>query len=144
MGDFERGWPEYEWRLKVSQYAIPSFRQPLWDGSPLDGRTILLHADHGLGDAIQFVRYVPLVRQRGGRVILQCCRPLARLLASSPGIDRVVVLGEDVPDTDVYAPLMSLPRIFGTTLETIPADVPYLFPDRVARRTLARRARPDG
>ena len=129
MGDFAKGWPEYEWRLKVSQYAIPSFRQPRWDGSPLDGRTILLHADHGLGDAIQFIRYAPLVRQRGGRVILQCCRPLARLLASSPGLDRVVVLGEDVPDTDVYAPLMSLPGIFGTTLETIPADVPYLFPD---------------
>ena len=129
MGDFAKGWPEYEWRLKVPQYSVPSFRQPLWDGSPLDGRTILLHADHGLGDAIQFIRYVPLVRQRGGRVILQCCGPLARLLATSPGIERVVVIGDDVPDSDVYAPLMSLPGIFGTTLETISADVPYLFPE---------------
>jgi tetratricopeptide (TPR) repeat protein len=129
MGDFERGWPEYEWRLKVSHFAIPPFRQPLWDGSPLDGRTILLYADHGLGDAIQFIRYVPLVRQQGGRVIVTCAQPLARLLASCPGIDRVVVEGGDIPDSDVYAPLMSLPGIFGSNLATLPAEVPYLFPD---------------
>jgi Flp pilus assembly protein TadD len=129
MGDFERGWPEYEWRLKVSYFAIPPFRQPLWDGSPLDGRTILLYADHGLGDAIQFIRYVPLVRQQGGRVIVTCAQPLARLLASCPGIDRVVVEGGGIPDSDVYAPLMSLPGIFGSNLETLPTEVPYLFPD---------------
>ncbi len=128
-GDFERGWPEYQWRLKVSHFSIPSFRQPLWDGGPLDGRTILLYADHGLGDAIQYIRYVPLVRQRGGRVVINCGQPLARLLASCPGIDCVVVEGEDTPDSDVYAPLMSLPGIFGSTLATLPAEVPYLFPD---------------
>ena len=129
MGDFERGLPEYEWRFRCSQFTMPQFRQPLWDGSPLDGRTIVLYADHGLGDAIQFIRYVPMVRDRGGRVIVVCARPLARLLSSCPGIDRVVVEGEGTADCDVYAPLMSLPRIFGTTLATIPADVPYLFPD---------------
>jgi Flp pilus assembly protein TadD len=129
LGEFERGWPEYEWRLKCRQYSIPAFRQPLWDGSPLNGRTILLYADHGLGDALQFIRYAPLVHQRGGRVILTCGQPLARLLATCPGVDRVVVEGEGSPEAEVYAPLMSLPRIFGTTLATIPAQVPYLFPD---------------
>ena len=138
MGDFERGWPEYEWRLKVSHFAIPPFRQPFWDGSPLDGRTILLYADHGLGDAIQFIRYVPMVRDRGGRVIVVCARPLARLLASCPGIDRVVVEGEGTADSDVYAPLMSLPGIFGSNLETLPAEVPYLFPDASLVAHLAR------
>ena len=129
MGDFERGLPEYEWRFKCAQFTMPPFRQPLWDGSPLDGRTIVLYADHGLGDAIQFIRYVPLVREQGGHVIVVCARPLARLLASCPGIDRVVVEGEGAADSDVYAPLMSLPKIFRTTLATIPAKVPYLFPD---------------
>jgi Flp pilus assembly protein TadD len=129
MGDFERGLPEYEWRFRCSQFSMPLFRQPLWDGSPIEGRTILLYADHGLGDAIQFIRYVPMVRERGGRIIVVCARPLARLLGSCPGIDRVVVEGEGTADSDVYAPLMSLPRIFGTTLATVPDEVPYLFPD---------------
>ncbi len=129
LGDFEQGWPEYEWRLKCRGYSIPAFRKPLWDGSPLDGRTILLYADHGLGDALQFIRYAPLVHQRSGRVIVTCGRPLARLLATCPGVDQVVVEGEGSLDFEVYAPLMSLPRIFGTTLATIPADVPYLDPD---------------
>jgi tetratricopeptide (TPR) repeat protein len=128
-GEFERGWPEYEWRLKCRPYAIPSFPQPLWDGRPLEGRTILLYADHGLGDALQFIRYAPLVHRRGGRVIVMCGRPLARLLATCPGVEQVMVEGEVSPDSAVYAPLMSLPGIFGTTLETIPAEVPYLFPD---------------
>ncbi len=129
MGDFERGLPEYEWRFRCRAFAMPSFPQPIWDGSPLDGRTILLYADHGLGDAIQFIRYVPMVRERGGRIILVCARPLARLLATCSGIDQVVVEGEGQADADVYAPLMSLPRILGTTLATVPDEVPYLFPD---------------
>ncbi|MGP0067940.1 MAG: tetratricopeptide repeat protein [Isosphaeraceae bacterium] len=128
-GDFERGLREYEWRFRCSQFTMPPFSQPLWDGSPLDGRTIMLYADHGLGDAIQFIRYVSLVRDRGGRIIVVCARPLARLLATCPGIDQVVVEGEGTADCDVFAPLMSLPRILGTTLATIPAEVPYLFPD---------------
>ncbi len=82
MGDFERGWPEYEWRLRCQEFAIPPFRQPLWDGSPLDGRSIVLYADHGLGDSIQFIRYAPMVQARGGRVIVACRQPLARLLSA--------------------------------------------------------------
>ncbi len=128
-GEFERGWPEYEWRLKCQRYAIPPFRRPPWDGSPLEGRTILLYADYGVGDALQFIRYAPLVQRRVGRVIVTCGRPLGRLLATCPGVERVVSEGDSLPDFEVYAPLMSLPGIFGTTLATIPAEVPYLAPD---------------
>src|SRR5262245_59435557 len=128
-GDFERGWPEYEWRLKCPQFAIPDLPQPRWDGRPLDGRTILLYADHGLGDAIQFIRYAPMVRERCGRVVVVCRAPLARLLATCAGVDRVVVEGAPIPDCDAYAPLMSLAGIFGTGASSIPADVPYLSAD---------------
>jgi Flp pilus assembly protein TadD len=127
-GDFERGWPEYEWRLKCPEFAIPQFRQPLWDGGDLTGRTILLYADHGLGDSIQFIRYAPLVKARGPRVIVVCRQPLVRLFESCAGVDQVIAEGTAYPDFDVYAPLMSLPRIFGTTIENIPASVPYLAP----------------
>ncbi len=130
-GDFERGWSEYEWRLECRQFADlkRSFPQPLWDGSALDGRTILLHAEQGLGDMLQFVRYAPLVKQRGGRVIVECHAPLLQLVASCPGIDALAPWGSALPPFNVYAPLLSLPRILGTTRATIPADIPYLFAD---------------
>ncbi len=129
MGDFERGWAEYEWRLKCREFSIPAFRQPLWDGSPLDGRPILLYADHGLGDAIQFIRYAPMVKARGGRVIVACRQPLARILATCAGIDQVFAEGSLLPEIAFYAPLMSLPRILGTSLASVPAEVPYLTAD---------------
>jgi Flp pilus assembly protein TadD len=129
-GEFGRGWPEYEWRLRCPEFAIPHLPQPLWDGRPLDGRTILLYADHGLGDAIQFIRYAPMVRDRGGRIVVVCRAPLARLLATCAGVDRVAVEGAPIPDCEVYAPLMSLPGIFGTDAASIPADRPYLSVDR--------------
>jgi Tfp pilus assembly protein PilF len=130
MGDFERGWAEYEWRLKCREFSIPAFRQPLWDGSPLEGRLILLYADHGLGDSIQFIRYAPMVKARGGCVIVACQQPLARLLATCPGIDEVFAEGSLLPDFGFYAPLMSLPRILATSLSSVPAEVPYLAADR--------------
>ncbi len=124
--DFERGWPEYEWRWQAG--CVPrAFPQPRWDGSPLEGRTILLHAEQGLGDTLQFVRYARLVHERGGTVIVECQPALVRLLASCPGIDRVVARDEPLPDFDVHAPLLSLPGIFRTTLDNLPADGPYLF-----------------
>ncbi len=129
MGDFERGWAEYEWRLKCKEFSIPPFRQPRWDGSPLDGRSILLYADHGLGDSIQFIRYAPLVKARGGRVIVTCRQPLARLAATCEGVDQVVEEGSPLPDFDVFAPLMSLPMAFETRLSSVPAVVPYLAAD---------------
>ncbi len=129
LGNFEQGWRDYEWRWKCQDVPGRSFPQPLWDGSPLAGRPILLHAEQGLGDTIQFIRYAPLVKERGGYVIVECQEPLAPLLATCPGIDRIVARGQPLPDFAVHAPLLSLPAIFGTTLATLPADVPYLFAD---------------
>jgi hypothetical protein len=129
MGNFQQGWPEYEWRWKCTELKLPSYRQPLWDGSPLKGRTILLLSEQGLGDTLQFIRFAPLLTRSGGRVIVTCRRALARLLASCPGIASVVAEGDRLPEFDVYAPLMSLPRLLGTTLATVPAEVPYLTAD---------------
>jgi hypothetical protein len=126
-GDFEQGWPEYEWRWRTPDFILPNFHQPQWDGGPLAGRTILLHAEQGLGDTLQFIRYVPLVRKRGGKVIVQCPRMLRRIVAKSiTGIEALTVPGETPPPFQVHCPLLSLPRLLGTTLATIPADVPYL------------------
>jgi len=104
------------------------FPQPLWDGSALDRRTILLHAEQGLGDTVHFIRYVPLVRQRCGKVIVACQPALLRLLASVPDID-LVAPGFPLPAFDVHAPLLGLPGIFRTTFDNIPAAVPYLHAD---------------
>ena len=134
-GDFEAGWQEYGWRLRLKGLAPRQFPQPLWDGAALGGRTILLHAEQGLGDTLQFIRYAPLVKQSGGRVLLECQAPLAPLLETVRGVDQVIPAGSPLPDFDVQAPLLELPQIFGTALATIPAEVPYLAgdPKRVAR-----------
>ena len=128
-GDFQRGWAEYEWRWKANACQRRDFSQALWDGQPLEGRNILLHAEQGLGDAIQFVRYAPLVKQRGGVVVVECPRPLVPLLASCEGIARLVGRGDELPAFDVQAPLLSLPGIFRTSLRDMPATIPYLFAD---------------
>jgi tetratricopeptide (TPR) repeat protein len=129
QGNFEAGWPEYEWRWRRRVFPPRRFPQPLWDGSPLAGRTILLHAEQGLGDTLQFIRYAPLVRAQGGRVIVECQDALLPLLSSCAGIDQLVAKGTPMPAFDTHAPLLSLPRLLGTTLATIPAQVPYLFAD---------------
>jgi Flp pilus assembly protein TadD len=129
QGDFARGWPEYEWRWQVRGVTRPTFREPPWDGSALDGRTILLYAEQALGDTIQFIRYARLVQERGGTVVVECQPALAQLLASCPGIDRLVPRGSPRPAFDIQAALLSLPGLFGTTLATVPANVPYLFAD---------------
>ena len=126
LGDYERGWPEYEWRMQGPVRLKRPFRQPLWNGSSLAGKTILLHAEQGHGDTLQFIRYAPLVKQCGGEVILECDPVLARLLKSCPGIDTVVSQMAALPSFDVHVPLLSLPAIFKTTLATIPTNVPYL------------------
>jgi len=129
LGQLERGWPGYEWRWKCRDLPRPRITKPCWDGSPLADRTILVHAEQGLGDTLQFVRYLPLVKERGGTVVVECQETLLPLLASCPGIDRLVTQGGGTPVFDTHIPLMSLPGLFRTTLETIPANVPYLFAD---------------
>jgi Flp pilus assembly protein TadD len=129
MGEFAPGWAEYEWRFACPEHPLPGHDQPVWDGSPLDSRPILLWTEQGLGDSIQFVRYAPLIAARGGRVILHSPSSLARILSTCPGIHQLVIEGQDLPEFTCHAPLMSLPRILGTTLETIPAEVPYLRAD---------------
>ncbi len=130
-GDFELGWEEYEWRRK-SGSTLRTFAQPQWDGGPLDSRTLLIHSEQGFGDAIQFIRYLPLVSRRGGRIIIECPVGLQRLLhmfAGNAGNAQIVLKGQPLPAYDVYCPLLSLPRIFRTTLSTLPAEVPYLHAD---------------
>ena len=128
-GDFEQGWPEYEWRWRLAEIPARPFTQPRWDGSPLGGRTILLHAEQGAGDTIQFIRYAPLVQERGGRVLVECPATLIPLLSTCRSIDQLIGRGTPLPDFDVHAPLLSLPGIFRTSLATIPADIPYLAAD---------------
>ena len=127
-GDFARGWQEYEWRWKYETLASAkrTFRQPIWRGEAIDGKTILLHSEQGFGDAIQFCRYAPLVAARGCRVILEVDKRLRDLMASLAGVSQIVTAGETLPDFDLHCPLLSLPLAFDTQLETIPAETPYL------------------
>ncbi len=128
-GDYPRGWREYEWRWHRA-VAPDDARYPpgtLWLGDrPLAGRTILLHAEQGFGDTIQFCRYAPLVRAMGARVILEAPAPLLLLLRTLAGPDELVATGCALPPFDLHCPLMSLPLACGTTLATVPAAIPYL------------------
>jgi tetratricopeptide (TPR) repeat protein len=130
-GDFDQGWKEYEWRWKVNPSWARSQDFPqhlLWLGEPpIEGKTIVLHAEQGFGDTIQFVRYVPLVAALGAKVILEVQPELKMLLSNVKGADKVIGKGEALPPFDCYCPLASLPLAFKTRLETIPAATPYLF-----------------
>ena len=131
LEDFERGWPEYEWRWRTAELAPLQYSSPCWKGEPLTGKTILLVAEQGLGDTIQFIRYAKLVANMGARVLLQCQRSLLPLLGTCPGIEGLFGDHEAQPQYDYFIPLLSLPGIFQTNLQSIPADVPYFFADSV-------------
>ncbi|MBV8825586.1 MAG: tetratricopeptide repeat protein, partial [Hyphomicrobiales bacterium] len=133
LGRYLEGWREHEWRWRRKEQPPRNFPQPMWRGEPLEGRTILLHAEQGMGDILQFMRYVPLVAARGGRVVLQVPDPVLRIAKSSFGACAQVQSDADVlPAYDLHDPLMSLPLVFGTTVDTIPADIPYLKVDESA------------
>jgi tetratricopeptide (TPR) repeat protein len=127
-GLYEPGWRYYESRWQQPWNPPRAFSQPRWTGEPLGGRCILLHAEQGLGDMLQMARYVPLVAARGGRVVLEVHPPLVRLLEGLTGVQAVIPLGAALPAFDVHCPLFSLPLVFGTRLDTIPAE-PYLRAD---------------
>ncbi len=122
-GDFLRGWPEFEWRLKTEQTAARPCGTLQWDGQPLNGKTILVLPEQGFGDTLQFARYMPHIKARGGRVLLGYRPALTHLLSTCKGVDQIVKV---LPPHDVHVAPMSLPFIFQTSPETIPTDVPYL------------------
>jgi Flp pilus assembly protein TadD len=132
MGKLEEGWREYEsrWQVEAMGAKLPMLPQPRWTGQPLNGETVLLHAEQGFGDTLQFCRYAPLVADAGGHVLLVVPKPLHRLLRTLDGVAEV--LSEDdrfLPPFDYHCPLLSLPFAFGTTMATIPGSVPYLHAD---------------
>lgn len=128
-GDYLRGWKEYEcrWDFKILQLHRRAFPQPRWKGEPVEGKTVLLHCEQGLGDTMQFIRYAQLIAARGAKVIVETSSPLQRLLPSASGISQIVLRGNTLPPFDYHCPLMSLPLIFETTIDTIPSSFPYLM-----------------
>jgi hypothetical protein len=129
LGDYARGWTEYEWRWQRGEFRRPKHVQPAWDGAQLGGRTLLVSAEQGLGDTLQFIRYVPLLKPFGGRVEVEVQPTLVPLLQAG-GYCDVLALGQPLPRFDVHISLLSLPRALGATLASIPCDIPYLAADR--------------
>jgi Flp pilus assembly protein TadD len=129
-GNFRAGWPEYEWRWKLqSQLTSQPVGAGQWDGSQLHGQNILIYAEQGIGDTLQFVRYVPLVVERGGRVSVECQRELVPLLEKRVGIERIIAAGAQRPRFERHCALLSLPLVFSTDLGSLPAQAPYLKAD---------------
>ena len=138
-GDLARGFAEHEWRWQVPSMLPHGIPGPCWQGEDPAGRTILVHDEGGFGDTLQFVRYVPLLVARGARVLLRVQPPLVRLLQRLPGPAAVLARGEAVPDYHMHCPMLTLPQCFGTTLQTVPAQLPYLTVD--AEKAAVWRAR---
>jgi hypothetical protein len=134
-GDLKQGFAENEWRWQVPGMLPHGVAGPCWQGEDPAERTILVHDEGGYGDTLQFVRYVPLLAARGARVVLRVQPPLVRLLARLPGVAAVLPRGAEPPDYDFHCPMLSLPHCFATTLETVPARVPYLRADTARAAT---------
>jgi len=136
LGHWEQGWREFDSRLKVARLGLNrNFPQPQWNGSDPLGKTILLHAEGGHGDALNFIRFVPQLAERGAKLILECQRGLVPLFERLAGLDRVIARGRPLPEVDWQIPLQGLPHILGITVDNIPNKVPYLAAstDRVER-----------
>jgi hypothetical protein len=129
LGDLPRGFREFDWRWQTRFFTPFLPPQPRWDGSPMLDKTLLVHTEQGAGDTIQFARYLPLVCERVGKVLLVAPDPLQALMATVAGVDEIRGPGE-IPESafDMYTPLMTVAGLLGTTLETIPAATPYLAP----------------
>jgi len=140
-GNFEQGWREYEWRFGNSKKPFAEGIRR-WDGAAFCGKKLLVLDEQGFGDTLQFIRYLPMVKERGGTVAFETVKPLISLLHDFKGIDELLdrsSVPKYDPLFDLYLPLMSLPGIFNTGLETIPAEVPYIFPDTNKVRHWERR-----
>lgn len=134
LGDYAAGWANYAFRLRGRDAPQRDFDCPEWDGADLGGGTLLIHAEQGFGDTLQFCRYVPLLADRAGSVVFECQPALLSLMASLGNAPRLVARSEPPPAADAHVALLSLPQRFGTTLATIPHAVPYLHaaPDGLA------------
>ncbi|CAK0754302.1 putative Tetratricopeptide repeat protein [Azospirillaceae bacterium] len=128
VGRWTEGWPDYEFRWGTAMTEIPVQTRPRWDGSSFENRTLLLYSEQGLGDTLQFMRYIPLVKQRGGKIILGVPKAVSGLLEGSPDIDMFVVSDTPLPPFDIQCPLLSLPLVFGTTPENTPPVIPLPHP----------------
>ncbi|MBF0434826.1 MAG: tetratricopeptide repeat protein [Magnetococcales bacterium] len=128
-GDLQEGWHLYEWRWQTEGFLPHNRPEPPWHGTELAGKTLLIHCEQGFGDSIQFIRLVPFIQAFGGRVVLLCPPALTRLFATVRGIDHLVDDPSQLPACDCQIPLLSLPNVLGTTLETIPSAIPYLTVD---------------
>lgn len=126
-GEFDRGWDEYQWRMQMkSQLAKHSLKTPLWDGRGFEGQTLLVYHEQGFGDVVQTARYLPMVKARGGKVVVACAPPVGRLVATVDGVDEVVTADADIPAHHFKVPVMALPRLFRQNLDNIPAAIPYI------------------
>jgi tetratricopeptide (TPR) repeat protein len=143
-GQLQRGWEEYEWRWKdpFVAPALRSFTAPRWDGRPFPGKILLIHAEQGQGDSLQYIRYASRAAAMGGKVVIECQPSLVRLLRSLKGVDQVVGRGDPLPAFDLHCPTMSLPNTLGVSLENIPNEVPYLHPNPEAVENWGRRLGP--
>ena len=130
LGDFEQGWREYEWRWAAYDESPKKANCPVWNGCDPQGMRLLLYAEQGLGDTIQFIRYASALKERGAYIVVETQAALKQILQLCPYIDEVYQRGESLPACDAQAALMSLPLLCGTRLETIPHPVPYLYADQ--------------
>ena len=142
LGDYGLGWEKHEWRLKYLYDITGAYAGSVWDGSCPKGKTILLHTEAGFGDNIQFIRFARQIKQRGARVLVACQPELRRLFRMMPEIDDVILKGDTLPSYHCHAPMMSLPWLCRATLETLLADIPYLYADSKAVAAWAERLRP--
>jgi hypothetical protein len=143
-GDFERGWPMFESRWENSASGERAIPQPKWQGESLDGRRVLIHAELGLGDAIQFIRYAHLIAERGAEVIVECPGPLVDLFRTAKGVHEVVTSGDPLPPFDVHVAMLSQPLLFHTNSRNIPAEMPYLSAESPRREAWRSRLGPPG
>jgi len=145
IGNFDEGWKKYEWRFRKKDFLAVerNFSQPRWDGKNVKDLTILLYAEQGMGDAIQFIRYAPLLAEKGARVIVECQKELISLVQGVEGVAEVIEKGKVLPAFDRWCPLLSLPLHFGTTLETIPTNMPYFKVKQEKKKQWQERVRND-
>lgn len=130
IGNFKEGWTEYEWRWQAYGETPKRFAQALWNGSDITGKRLLVYSEQGIGDTFQFIRYLELLHKKGIYLIFESQMPATEILRLCPYIDRVITRGQQLPEFDYQIPLMSLPLIMGTTIETVPQNIPYLHADQ--------------